>query len=154
MRQLLKHCRLWYRVAADFKPVPNRTAPVGRALSNEELQCLVSIARTRPEWQTACTASILSAFCGLRACEIKALQWKHVDFIADTIDIRRRKTPGGWRKPTLNSICREALLRVYENASFIGGNEPEHYVFPWHGRNKRPDPTRSITTWRTAWNQY
>jgi hypothetical protein len=29
--------------------------------------------------------------------------------------------------------------------------EPDHFVFPWHGRNKRLDPTRAMTSWRTAW---
>lgn len=87
----------------------------------------------------------------MRACEIKSLRWKHVDFIGDTIDIRRSKTPGGWRKPTLNTICRETLLKLHENASMINAAEPEHHVFPWHGREQKIDPTRPITSWRSAW---
>jgi integrase len=27
----------------------------------------------------------------------------------------------------------------------------DHYVFPWHGRNKKIDPARGMTSWRTAW---
>jgi hypothetical protein len=29
--------------------------------------------------------------------------------------------------------------------------QPAHFVFPWQGRNKRHDPTRPMTSWRTAW---
>jgi len=28
--------------------------------------------------------------------------------------------------------------------------QPAHFVFPWHARNKRHDPTRPMTSWRTA----
>src|SRR5436190_5430231 len=28
---------------------------------------------------------------------------------------------------------------------------PDHFVFPGHGRNKRLDPMRAMTSWRTAW---
>jgi len=27
----------------------------------------------------------------------------------------------------------------------------EHYLFPWHGRDKKLDPSRPMTTWRSAW---
>ena len=27
----------------------------------------------------------------------------------------------------------------------------EHFLFPWHGQHKRLDPTRPMTSWRTAW---
>jgi integrase len=28
---------------------------------------------------------------------------------------------------------------------------PDHFVFPWHGRNKRLDATRPMAFWRIAW---
>ena len=27
----------------------------------------------------------------------------------------------------------------------------DHYMFPWHGREKKIDPTRAMTSWPTAW---
>ena len=33
----------------------------------------------------------------------------------------------------------------------IGATDPEHYAFPWHGREQKIDPTRPITSWRSAW---
>lgn len=150
LRQLLKHCKLWYRFA-DYKPVLNNRAPVGRALTEAEQARLFETAKSRPDWQYAYVAAILGAFCGLRACEIKGLQWKDVDFQTGVIGIRRSKTPAGWRSPSLNSICRERLAELYAKASLINAAQPEHYVFPWHGREQKIDPTRPMTSWRSAW---
>jgi len=47
------------------------------------------------------------------------------------------------------------LLRVvnelYDRATQLGFSQPDHFVFPWHGRNKRLDPTKPMASWRTAW---
>ena len=97
----------------------------------------------------------------MRACEIKALQWKHVDLVAGLLDIRHSKTPGGWRSPTLNMACSRALSELYERAKLLRATEPEHHVFPWQGgktggqvrKNETPaiDPTRPTKGWRSAW---
>jgi integrase len=150
LRQLLKHARLWYRLAQDYKPVPNTRPPVGRALSQDEQAKLFETAalwkpgsppiikegkdgktyKIQPDWMYAHAAAVLAAYCGLRACEIKGLQWKDVDLRAGLLDIRRSKTPGGWRTPTLNTICSETLAGLYENARVAGTGEPDHQVFP------------------------
>lgn len=150
LRQLLKHAKLWYRFE-DYKPIRNHKPPVGRALTEAEQARLFEVAQSRSDWLYAYTASVLGAFCGMRACEIKALQWKDVDFDAGVLDIRRSKTPAGWRSPTLNSVCSETLSQLHDKARLINATDPDHYVFPWHGRQQKIDPTRPITSWRSAW---
>jgi hypothetical protein len=61
------------------------------------------------------------------------------------------KDAGGWRSPTLNATCLRVLQELYEQAAKLGFTAPSHFVFPWHGRNKRLDPTKHMTSWRTAW---
>jgi hypothetical protein len=93
----------------------------------------------------------LDFFCGLRACEIKALQWKHISFDERRLSVRRSKTPAGWRDPSLNDTCLEALRELRGRARALGFADPEHFLFPWHGRNKKLDPTRPMASWRSAW---
>lgn len=151
LRQLLKHARIWYRFQEDYKPVPNTKPPTGRALTTEEATRLFEVAKTRPDWTYAYVAATLSFYCGMRACEIRGLLWKDVDWNNRLISIRRSKTPAGWRTPSLNTTCHDALRRLFEEASLLGAAEPEHYIFPWHGREQRINPTKPIGSWRTAW---
>lgn len=150
LRQLLKHAKLWYRFE-DYEPLTNTKAPVGRALTEDEQARLFEVAQSRSDWLYAYTAAVLGAYCGMRSCEIKALQWKDVDFVASVLEIRRSKTPAGWRSPTLNTVCRDTLAQLHAKAVLINATEPDHYVFPWHGRGQKIDPTKPITSWRSAW---
>src|ERR1700730_833061 len=60
-------------------------------------------------------------------------------------------TPAGWRSPTLNATCQRVLRALHDQAASLGFTKPDHFVFPWHGRAKRIDPTRGMRSCRTAW---
>jgi integrase len=151
LRQLLKHARLWYRFVDDYKPIPNTRPPVGKAMTEEEAARLFETARSRPDWKYAFTAAILSVYCGMRTCEIKALRWMDINWDNRLIEIKRSKTPAGWRTPSLNQTCLNTLRELFESVAAFNANSPEHFIFPWHGREQRIDPTRPMTSWRTAW---
>ena len=51
----------------------------------------------------------------------------------------------------MNTTCTEVLAELHARAAQLGFAEPEHFVFPWHGRNKHLDPIKPMTSWRTAW---
>lgn len=151
LRQLLKHARLWFRFVDDYKPIPNTKPPVGRALSADDTARLIAVAKTRPDWIYAYHATILNFYCGMRACDIKGLRWVDIDWHNAKVEIRRSKTPAGWRTPSLNKTCFDALRSLFNQASAFGYTEPDHYVFPWHGREQKIDPTKPITSWRSGW---
>jgi integrase len=90
-------------------------------------------------------------YCGLRACEIRGLRWSHVDWERKWLSVRRSKTPAGWRDPSLNQASLGALAELHKKADTLGFAQPQHFIFPWHGRDKKIDPTRSMTSWRSAW---
>src|SRR3989442_13977562 len=87
----------------------------------------------------------------LRACEIKGLRWQDVDRTNRLLHVRRSKTPAGWRSPTLNATCLHVLQELYDRAAQLGFAQADHFVFPWHGRSKRLDPTKPMASRRTAW---
>ena len=151
LRQLLKHAKLWYRFQDDYKPIPNTKPPVGRALTSEEQTRLFEVAKSQDRWMYAYTAAVLAFYCGMRACEIKGLKWDDIVWDSQVIQIKRSKTPAGWRSPSLNAVCRDALVELYSKAAPLGFAREGHFVFPWHGRDKNIDPTRPMTSWRTAW---
>ena len=151
LRQVLRHARLWYRFEEDYKTIKNTRPPVGQALTDDDQRKLFDAAKSHPEWMFAYLATALSFFIGLRACGIKGLQWKHVDWLQRRLQVRRSKTPAGWRDPSLNTACEMALAELHVRANAIGFAEPEHFVFPWHGRDKKIDPTRPMASWRSAW---
>ena len=120
-------------------------------MTPEDQQRLFEIARTRPAWLYAYVATTLAFYCGLRACEIKGLRWQDVDRTNRLMHVRRSKTPAGWRSPTLNATCLHVLQELHDRAAKLGFAQADHFVFPWHGRNKRLDPTKPMASWRTAW---
>jgi integrase len=143
--------RLWYRFDEDYRALRNTKPPVGQALTDDEQQRLFAAAQSRPDWIFAYVATALSFYCGLRACEIKGLQWKHVDFDHAKIQIRRSKTPAGWRDPSLNDACLRGLRELWTRADELSFTKPDHYLFAWQGRAHEIDPTRPMEAWRSAW---
>ena len=122
------------------------------------------MAAQKPEWETAHHAAVLAVNTTARKCELRALQWRHVDFINRTLEISKSKTEAGIRMIPLNTESYEALWKLRRRAETFGSVEPSHFVFAalrpkfrFHGRNRLDsvewefDPTRPVGSWRTAW---
>jgi integrase len=89
---------------------------------------------------------------GLRDTEIKTLTWAQINLTAKTVQVGRAKTDAGeGRIVPLNSELYEAV--VVHRAWYIkkfGEAKDEWYVFPW-GKPRPSDPTRHVTSLKTAW---
>jgi integrase len=167
LARLLKRAKRWHMIADEIKPLPERRN-VGRALSREEKRTLIAVAVRKPAWQLARLAAVLALNTTMRACEIRGLQWRDVNFIERTFTIRRSKTEAGERVIPLNEDAWAAVLELRERSKLLLGSQPNPnwYLFP-HGEGQgpiakpkgrpgpavsvKPDPTKPMSTWRTAW---
>jgi hypothetical protein len=96
----------------------------------------------------------------LRKNEIRTLRWQQIDLLARTLTVGRTKTEGGsGRTIPLNSVAYAAVVRW---ASRIPKAKPDYFVFPSceaagiereHPDTERIDPSRPITSWRSAWRR-
>jgi integrase len=90
---------------------------------------------------------------GMRDAEIKTLTWGQVDFTKGYLAVGQSKTEAGeGRTIPLNSTLFDVFAKyaVWYRKKF-GETRAEWYVFPFGGPSPS-DPTRPVTTLKTAWN--
>jgi len=121
----------------------------------EEKLRLLRVAQSKPEWEIAYLASVVALNTTMRACEIKQLRWRDVDFMDHSLVIRRSKTRAGERMILLNAHAHYAIMRLRERAQMLFGSDlqPDWYVFPSAEGYSKPDPTRPISGWLSAWRR-
>jgi site-specific recombinase XerD len=98
-------------------------------------------------------ALTLALNAGMRDAEIRNLTWEQIDFTKKFLAVGRSKTEAGeGRTIPLNSSLFEVLsdYSVWYREKF-GETRVEWYVFPF-GKPSPSDPTRPVTTLKTAWN--
>jgi len=90
---------------------------------------------------------------GMRDAEIKTLTWGQIDFTKKYLAVGRSKTEAGeGRTIPLNSTLVEVFTEYGEwYREKFGKPQSEWYVFPF-GKPSPSDPTRPVTTLKTAWN--
>ena len=125
---------------------------VGKAYTPAEKDRMLEEARKArsPHIYLALTLALNA---GMRDAEIKTLTWGQLDFTNNYLAVGSSKTEAGeGRTIPLNST----LLEVFsEYADWyqekFGKPRAEWYVFPF-GKPSPSDPTRPVTTLKTAWN--
>jgi len=152
LRRILKRAKRWHFVEDEVPRLPERR-DIGRALQPEEKLRLLKVAQSRPEWETAYLASVLALNTTMRGCEVKQLRWRDIDLMDHTLLIRRSKTLAGERVIPLNANAYAALMRLRERSQMRFGSDlqPDWYVFPSAEGYSKPDPTKPMGGWRSAW---
>jgi len=152
LRRILKRAKRWHFVEDEIPRLPERR-DIGRALQPEEKLRLLKLAQSRPEWETACLASILALNTTMRGGEVRQLRWRDIDFLDCSLVIRRSKTRAGERLIPLNINAYNAVLRLRERAQALFDSElqSDWYVFPSGEGYSKPDPTKPMRGWRSAW---
>jgi integrase len=129
-------------------PVQNA---IGKAFNDKETESLGAQAG-KSKSPHIYTAFMLARNAGLRDNEIKTLTWAQIDFEAKYLRVGRAKTEAGeGRTIPLNAELYESLLhyRAWYEERF-GKAQDEWYLFAF-GRPMPFDPTRHVTSLKTAW---
>jgi integrase len=125
--------------------------PIGKAYGPEEKVRLIENAK-EAQSPHIYPALMLALNTGIRDAEIKTLTWGQLDLQKRYLAVSRSKTEAGeGRTIPLNSALYDALA-AYADWYILrfGELRPEWYVFPF-GRPRPNDPTRPVTSLKTAW---
>ena len=153
LARILRRAKRWHIIADEIRLLPERR-DVGRVLTPEQKIKLLKTALSKPEWQVARLAMTLALNTTMRACEIRALHWQDIDSKERVITVRRSKTEAGQRLIPLNRNAWRAILELGARTMRLEGSlRPSWYVFPHAEGNSRPDPTKPMSSWRTAWRR-
>jgi integrase len=124
---------------------------VAKVFSPEEKNQLIEAARGAKS-PTIYPALMLATNTGMRSSEIRTLKWEQVDLEKQYLVVGRSKTDAGeGRTIPFNPPLYEALQEHSQWFTLMFGKiEPQWYLFPF-GKLHQLDPTRPITTLKTAW---
>jgi integrase len=98
-------------------------------------------------------AFMLARNAGMRDAEIRTLTWGQINLASRFLAVGRAKTEAGeGRTIPFNDELYDAFLQHQAQYRVkFGETQPEWFIFPF-GRPRPSDPTRPVTTLKTAWN--
>jgi integrase len=96
---------------------------------------------------------MLALNAGIRDAELKSLTWAQVDLVKGYLTVGKSKTEAGEGRTIPFNTALSETLREYAEwyEAVFGEMRPEWYLFP-AGKPRPSDPTRPVTTLKTAWN--
>ena len=154
LRQVLKRHKMWASLQGDVK-FEREHNDVGKALSHHEEKNLLDACGSNALLKAVVTLALNTA---LRKNEIRTLRWNQIDFEKRRLAVGRAKTQAGTgRLIPLNQPAFEPLAKW---AGRLVESRAEDYVFPAceaagierkNPDKERIDPSRPITSWRSAW---
>lgn len=143
--------RTWKQLWPDVPKLEERE-DIGRALSPEEEATLLNAAAANrsPYINPFVRIALTSA---MRSGEIRTLQAGRIDFTNRTVQVGRAKSKkGSGRVIPLNADLYDLLVAQIEwLRGKFGDIHPDWYLFPFSNTRRPIDPTRPLTTIKTAW---
>ncbi len=126
----------------------------GRAYTaDEKARMLAEAAKLRSK--NMYPALVVDLNCGLRDKELRELRWGQIDLIhKKQLTVGKSKTEAGTGRviPLNNTVLAALEVHAAWYVKRFGECKPEWYVFP-AGKGQPNDPTRPVTTLRTAWTK-
>jgi integrase len=125
---------------------------VGRALQPAEERAILDMAaknRSRLIYPFLYTL----AWTGMRSDQARTLRWSQVNFEGGEVVAGKSKTEAGKGRRIPMSANLKAVLSAHASvcAAKLGELHPDWFVFPLSNRVAFKDPTKPVTTMKTAW---
>jgi integrase len=139
-----------FELAASCRNLPVGES-IGRAFSQEEKAALLAAASRIPERQVLRLALTIALNTSMRPVEIKALQWRDIDWLQRSISLRVSKTKAGLRTIPMNAEAYAAILELRERAKAKCGDTIEDEWYLFFSDYGEIDPRRPVRHWRRAW---
>jgi integrase len=139
----------------DYQPLPLPKTERGRALSDEERNRLLRVAKSNEHWEAAYLFASISVNTTAGPKETYTLRLKDIDLVRRSLRVQ----PGGsknvhrTRTIPLNEEAFRAVELALQRAQRLGSVELEHYIFPFRIKRNCYDPARHQTTFKTAWKK-
>jgi integrase len=131
--------------------LPTPPSPGRAYTADEKARMLVEAANLRSK--NMYPALVVDLNCGLRDKELRELRWRQIDLVhKKQLTVGKSKTEAGTgRVIPLNDTV---MIAIEAHAAWyirrFGECRPEWFVFP-AGKGQPNDPTRPVSTLRTAW---
>jgi integrase len=171
LSSVLREAKLWWKVENDYKKLKVDVNDEIDALTLEEQQRLLQVARSADPNAVAPYVAVLSYSTGMRHKEIRLLQLSAIQELNTEypiIRVRRSttKTNAGARPVSLDSMAVWAARKLLERAKRVGATEPNHYLLPTflerhsrptdplYGKGKGFDPEHPMGSWQKEWNSF
>jgi integrase len=125
---------------------------IGKAYSEEEKVRMLEVAKSARSPHIY-PAIMLALNAGIRDAELKQLTWGQINLKRSYLTVGESKTEAGeGRTIPLNSSLAKTMNEYAEwYKERFAATEPGWYVFPF-GKPRPSDPTKPVTTLKTAWN--
>lgn len=159
LRAILRRHRLWAHLAPDIRMLPVQTN-IGLALTRQQEASLLKACAASASRSLHAAVTVLLQT-GLRLTELRLLQWQQIDLLHDVLSVGHSKTErGAGRSVPLNTTAAATLRRWRQQFPEL---KPTHFVFPSErvgfsdtrgvAKAYGSDPTKPITSWKTAWTK-
>jgi integrase len=138
-----------------YTPRPMPYKEVGHALTDDEQERLERIARENQNWLAAYLYLKIAVNTSCGPKEVFGLQLKDLNLESELprIQVNGTKNKGRIRPIPLEPDALDAVLEALDRAQKLGSVAPSHYLFPFRQKDGSHDPSRPMTTIKTAWRK-
>ena len=128
------------RYQADDEEIP-------KAMTGEQQELFLSVAKSRPEWHTLYCYSVLALHLCWSSDEMRAIRQGDINLAYQVIAVNRKAGKNRHRRretPITDPEAMWALEELLRRSRELVGTSPELYLFPWSDRGRQWDGTRHM----------